>query len=264
MDSPVFKLEKVVHSRTEELQDFEGPLDLILFLLGKNKMEIQDISISLICDQYLAWLDRRKELDLEIASDFAAMASHLVYLKTRMLLSIEDEEAKNEMEALIQSLEERRRGESYAYVKAMAEKLGPLGEYGRCICVRGPEPLDGGEIDYDHRPRDLIRAMRELQTRAERKLPPPRAAFQEIVQHEPYPVENKAMDILRRLKRGGVTLFRQLFQGSRSRSELVATFLAVLELCRSHVLQLTGSESECTVRQVGEPPEHLAAQAEET
>ena len=74
LDSPVFKLEKVVHSRTEELQDFEGPLDLILFLLGKNKMEIQDISISLICDQYLAWLDRRQQLDLEIASEFAAMA----------------------------------------------------------------------------------------------------------------------------------------------------------------------------------------------
>ena len=264
MDSPVFKLEKVVHSKAEELQDFEGPLDLILFLLSKNKMEIQDISISLICDQYLAWLDRRQQLDLEIASEFAAMASHLVYLKTRMLLSIEDEEAKNEMEALIQSLEERRRGESYAYVKAMAEKLAPLGEFGRCVCVRGPEPLDGGEIEYDHRPRDLIRAMRELQARAERKLPPPRAAFQDIARHEPYPVERKAMDILRRLKQGGVTLFRQLFRGSRSRSEVVATFLAVLELCRSHVLQLTGSESECTVRQVGEPPEHLAAQAEKT
>ena len=264
MDSPVFKLEKVVHSKAEELQDFEGPLDLILFLLSKNKMEIQDISISLICDQYLAWLDRRQQLDLEIASEFAAMASHLVYLKTRMLLSIEDEEAKNEMEALIQSLEERRRGESYAYVKAMAEKLAPLGEFGRCVCVRGSEPLDGGEIEYDHRPRDLIRAMRELQARAERKLPPPRAAFQDIARHEPYPVERKAMDILRRLKQGGVTLFRQLFQGSRSRSEVVATFLAVLELCRSHVLQLTGSESECTVRQVGEPPEHLAAQAEKT
>ena len=93
MESPVFKLEKVVHSRTEELQDFEGPLDLILFLLGKNKMEIQDISISLICDQYLSWLDQRKELDLEVASEFAAMASHLVYLKTRMLLSIEERQA---------------------------------------------------------------------------------------------------------------------------------------------------------------------------
>lgn len=264
MESPVFKLEKVVHSRTEELQDFEGPLDLILFLLGKNKMEIQDISISLICDQYLQWLDRRKELDLEVASEFAAMASHLVYLKTRMLLSIEDEEAKSEMEALIQSLEERRRGESYAYVKAMGEKLAPLGEFGRSVCVRGPEPLEPGEILYDHHPRDLLRAMRELQARAERKLPPPKAAFQEIARHEPYPVERKARDILRRLRDGTVTRFLQLFHGSRSRSEIVATFLAVLELCRSHVLQLTGSESECTVRQVGDPPEHLAAQAEET
>ena len=53
MENPVFKLEKVVRSKAEEMQDFEGPLDLILFLLGKNKMEIQDISISLICDQYL-------------------------------------------------------------------------------------------------------------------------------------------------------------------------------------------------------------------
>ena len=264
MESPVFKLEKVVHSRAEELQDFEGPLDLILFLLGKNKMEIQDISISLICDQYLRWLDLRQQLDLEVASEFAAMASHLVYLKTRMLLSIEDEEAKSEMEALIQSLEERRRGESYAYVKAMGEKLAPLGEFGRNVMVRGPEPLEPGQVRYDHRPGDLLRAMRELQSRAERKLPPPKAAFQEIAQHEPYPVENKARDILRRLKELGTAHFHQLFKGSRSRSEVVATFLAVLELCRSHVLQLTGSESECTVRQVGPPPEHLAAEAEET
>lgn len=264
MESPVFKLEKVVHSRSEELQDFEGPLDLILFLLSKNKMEIQDISISVICDQYLHWLDLRQQLDLEVASEFAAMASHLVYLKTRMLLSIEDEEARSEMEALIQSLEERRRGESYAYVKAMAEKLAPLGEFGRDILTRGPEPLEPGKIQYDHRPRDLLRAMRELQSRAERRLPPPRAAFQEIARHEPYPVENKARQILRRLREHGVTRFLQLFRGSRSRSEVVATFLAVLELCRSHVLQLTGSESECTVRQVGEMPEALGSRAEET
>ena len=203
MESPVFKLEKVVHSRAEELQDFEGPLDLILFLLGKNKMEIQDISISLICDQYLVWLDQRQRLDLEVASEFAAMASHLVYLKTRMLLSIEDEEAKSEMEALMRSLEERRRGESYAYVKAMAEALAPLGEFGRDILTRGPEPLDPGQIRYDHSRRDLLKAMRGLQGRAERKLPPSKAAFQEIAQHEPYPVERKALDILRRLREGG-------------------------------------------------------------
>ena len=106
MENPVFKLEKVVRSRTEEMQDFEGPLDLILFLLSKNKMEIQDISISLICDQYLLWLEQRQKMDLDVASEFVTMASHLVYIKTRMLLSIEDEEAQSEMDALIQSLEE--------------------------------------------------------------------------------------------------------------------------------------------------------------
>ena len=118
MENPVFKLEKVVRSKSEEeMQDFEGPLDLILFLLGKNKMEIQDISISLICDQYMAWLARRQELDLEVASEFVTMASQLVYIKTRMLLSIEDEEAQSEMDALIASLEERKRNENYAKVK---------------------------------------------------------------------------------------------------------------------------------------------------
>ena len=101
MESPVFKLEKVVHSRSEEMQDFEGPLDLILFLLGKNKLEIQDISISLICGQYIAWLEDRQRMDLEVASEFVIMASHLVYLKTRMLLSIHDEEVLSEMEQLI-------------------------------------------------------------------------------------------------------------------------------------------------------------------
>ena len=265
MENPVFKLEKVVHDRSEELQDFEGPLDLILFLLGKNKMEIQDISISLICDQYLAWLAARQSMDLEVASEFVAMASHLVYIKTRMLLSIEDEEAQSEMDALIQSLEERRRNEQYAQVKAAAERLSPMGEFGRNILTRGPEPLERGKLyEYNQERVELILAMAEIQSRAERALPPPKTAFQDIVQHEPYPVENKAKDILRRLREHGVMRFLALFRGSRSRSEVVATFLAVLELCRSHVLQLTGSESECTVRQVGDPPEHLAAQAEET
>ena len=247
MENPVFKLEKVVHDRSEELQDFEGPLDLILFLLGKNKMEIQDISISLICDQYLAWLAARQSMDLEVASEFVAMASHLVYIKTRMLLSIEDEEAQSEMDALIQSLEERRRNEQYAQVKAAAERLSPMGEFGRNILTRGPEPLERGKLyEYNQERVELILAMAEIQSRAERALPPPKTAFQDIVQHEPYPVENKAKDILRRLREHGVMRFLALFRGSRSRSELVATFLAVLELCRASVLRLAGSETDCT------------------
>ena len=258
MENPVFKLEKVVRSRSEEMQDFEGPLDLILFLLGKNKMEIQNISISLICDQYIAWLEQRQKMDLEVASEFVTMASHLVYIKTRMLLSIEDEEAQSEMDALIQSLEERRRNENYVRVKAVAVRLGPMGEFGRNIVTRNPEPMKRGKIfEYDHEKADLVLAMADIQNRAERSLPPPRTAFQDIVQHEPYPVESKAREIIQRLKEGGITRFLLLFRGNRSRSEIVATFLAVLELCRAHVLHLAGSETDCTVRQEGELPENL-------
>ena len=258
MENPVFKLEKVVRSRDEEMQDFEGPLDLILYLLGKNKMEIQDISISLICTQYVSWLEQRQKMDLEVASEFVAMASHLVYLKTRMLLSIEDEEAQSEMDALIQSLEERRRNENYIRVKAVTQRLGDMSEFGRNIITRNPEPVKRGKIfEYDQEKADLVLAMAEIRNRAERALPPPKTAFQEIVHHEPYPVESKAREILRRLKEGGITRFRLLFQGNKSRSEVVATFLAVLELCRARVLHLAGSETDCTVRQEGELPDEL-------
>ena len=142
LENPVFKLEKVVRAKAEEeMQDFEGPLDLILFLLSKNKMEIQDISISQILDQYLAWLEARQKLDLEVASEFIAMASHLMFIKTRMLLSIEDEEAQSEMDALIQSLEERKRNENYVRIKTLATRLGPMSEFGRNIITRNPEPM---------------------------------------------------------------------------------------------------------------------------
>lgn len=260
LDNPIFKLEKVVHSRADEdMQDFEGPLDLILYLLSKNKMEIQDISISLILDQYLAWLEVRQKLDLDVASEFVTMASHLVYIKTRMLLSIEDEEAQNEVDALIQSLEERRRNENYGRVKWAAARLEPMSEFGRNIMTRGPEPVERGKIfEYHHEKADLILAMAEMQSRAQRKLPPPRSAFQSIVQHEPYPVESKAKEIIRLLKHSGITRFRLLFRGNRSRSEVVATFLAVLELCRACVIRLAGSETDCTVKQEAELPENLS------
>ena len=258
MENPIYKLEKVVHDRSEEMQDFEGPLDLILFLLGKNKMEIQDISISLILEQYLAWLEKRQKMDLEVASEFITMASHLMYIKTRMLLSLEDEEAKSEMDSLIKSLEERRRNENYGRIKMMAKRLEPMGEFGRNIETRMPEPVERGKIyEYNHVPADLILAIAEIQNRAERRLPPPKTAFEEIVRREPYPVETKAREIIDRLKSGGMTRFLLLFRGNRSRSEIVATFLAVLELCRACVIRLAGSETDCTVKQEKELPDNL-------
>ena len=195
MDNPIFKLEKVVQTRgSESLEDFEGPLDLILFLLSKNKIEIQDIPIALILEQYLDYLEKRKQMDLEVASEFITMAAHLMYIKTRMLLSLED----------------------------------------------------------------LILAMQEVtDRRGQPEEAPPLKAFDEIVKREPYPVETKAREIIRRLKESGITRFLLLFRGSRTRSELVATFMAVLELCRNNLIKLAGPAGDCTVACGDEGAEEL-------
>ena len=258
MDNPIFKLEKVVQAKgSEPLEDFEGPLDLILYLLSKNKIEIQDIPIALILDQYQAYLEQRQRMDLEVASEFIAMAAHLVYIKTRMLLNLEDEEAQSEMDALIKSLEERQRGDTYAKVKVLTEKLGPMGEFGRDIMTRNPEPMERGKIyEYDQQPGDLIIAMQEVaDRRGQLDAQPDLKPFDEIVRREPYSVETKAREIFRRLKTGGITRFLLLFRGSRSRSEIVATFMAVLELCRSRIIHLASGVNDCTVECDGDMPD---------
>lgn len=250
MDEPVYKLEQVVHSR-EGLEDFEGPLDLILFLLSKNKIEIQDIPIALILEQYLAYLERRQQMDLEVASEFITMAAQLMFIKTRMLLSLEDEEAKSEMAELIRSLEERRSGENYAKIKYAAARLAPMGEFGSRIFLRTPEPVERGKVyTYSHVPSDLQEAMAAVIGREERRQPLDAGSFREIVRQEPYPVAGKAREVFQRLLRG-VTSFRLLFRGSRSRSEVVATFLAILELCRARIVTLSGGERDCTVTATG-------------
>ena len=260
MDNPIFKLESVVHERSAEaLQDFEGPLDLILFLLSKNKIEIQDIPIALILEQYLAYLEERRQLDLDIASDFIMMAAHLMYIKTRMLLSIEDEEAQSEMDELIASLKERQQKDTYMRIRTLTETLGPMGEFGRSIMTRNPEPMQHGKVyEYDHEKADLILAMQSVLDRGERMAPPPSAAFSEIVKREPYPVADKAGEIVKRLKHFGMTRFLLLFKGARSRSEIVATFIAVLELCRARVIRLVGSDTDCTVDCEKDAPETIA------
>lgn len=249
----VFHLDKVVKAKNEDMEDFNGPLDLILSLLSKNKMEIKDIQISLILDQYLAWMDRRKELDLEIASEFVTMAAHLVYIKTRMLLSINDEEALSEMEQLIASLEEHQRHECYSRLKGVIPELSDRYAIGRDYIPKVPEAIPVNKTyRYVHKPEDLKRAMISVLERVDNKLPPPMAVFDGIVGREPYPVSDKAAEIVGRLVQFGVTRFRALFKGNRSRSEIVATFIAVLELCRARRIRLAGTEEDCTVTCTGE------------
>ena len=105
MGEPQYRLEGIVHTKSETMEDFEGPLDVIFELLSKNKIEIQDVSITAILEQYLGYLDEMKRMDMEIASEFITMASHLMLIKTKMLLSAaEQAEAESELDLLRQSL----------------------------------------------------------------------------------------------------------------------------------------------------------------
>ncbi len=256
MEELTFHLEHVVKARADAMEDFNGPLDLILSLLSKNKMEIKDIQISLILDQYLAWMDRRKELDLDVASEFVSMAAHLVYIKTRMLLSIHDEEAMSEMEQLIADLEAHQNHESYLKIQAVAPQLGERYLYGRDYITKTPEHLPVNKIyHYQHQPQDLYRAISLTMERLDNRMPPPMSAFEGIVGREPYPVSDKAGEVIQRLRSFGVARFLSLFKGSRSRSEIVATFLAVLELCKACRVLLAGTAEDCTVTCIDDDPD---------
>ena len=256
MEAPIYRLEGVVKAKEESLTDFVGPLDLILHLLSKNKMEIKDIQISMILEQYMEWMALRKEMDLEVASEFVTMASHLVFIKTRMLLSIHDEEAISEMEQLIATLEAHQRNENYLKIKAVAPALNERFQRGRDLICKQPEPLrQDKSYCYVHKREDLLAAMNSVLSRSDRKLPPPVAAFQGIVGREVYPVAEKAGEILKRLMEFGMTGFRALFRGNRSRSEVVATFLAVLELCKANRILLSGEQDDCSVTFTNAAPE---------
>ena len=245
MSEPQYKLEGIVPTRTETMEDFEGPLDVIFLLLSKNKIEIQDVSITAILEQYLAYLDEMKRLDMEIASEFISMASHLMLIKTKMLLSAaEQAEAESELDLLRQSLIERRRREAMEQIRLAVTQLEPRNEIGRCLFTKEPEPLrKDNTYRYQHSVLDLLRALDLIAERNQRQLPPPTANFKGIVAKEPYPVTRKAGEVLRQLVLRGVERLKSLFRGNKSRSEIVATFLAILELCKTNSVVLEDDNS---------------------
>ena len=240
MGEPQYRLEGIVHTRSEAMEDFEGPLDVIFLLLSKNKIEIQDVSITAILEQYLNYLEEMKRLDMEIASEFITMASHLMLIKTKMLLSAaEAAEAESELDLLRQSLVERRRKEAMEQIRLAVSQLEPRNEIGRCLFTKEPEPLRREKgYRYQHTLKDLLRALDMIAERNQRQLPPPATNFKGIVGKEPYPVGKKSGELLRRLVLRGVERLKNLFQGNKSRSEVVATFLAILDLCKSNSVTL--------------------------
>ena len=235
MAEPQYRLEGIVRTRSETMEDFEGPLDVIFELLSKNKIEIQDVSISAILEQY-----EMKRLDMEIASEFITMASHLMLIKTKMLLSAaEQAEAESELDLLRQSLVERKRKEAMEQIRLALVELEPRNEIGRCLFIKEPEPLKREKgYRYKHDVIDLLRALDMISERNQRQLPPPTMNFKGIVGKEPYPIGRKTGEVLRQLVLRGVERLKNLFKGNKSRSEIVATFLAVLDLCKTNSVTL--------------------------
>ena len=235
MSEPRYHLEGIVRTRDAGMEDFEGPLDVIFLLLSKNKIEIQDVSITAILEQYLSYLDEMKRLDMEIASEFITMASHLMLIKTKMLLSeAERQEAQSELDILRQGLLERQQKEAIEQIRIAVGYLEPRNEIGRCLFTKEPEPLKRERTyQYRHVPEDLLRALDEIEQRSSQRLPPPTVNFQGIVGKEPYPVTKKVRQLIRTLILRGVERLQNLFKGNRSRTEIVATFIAILELCKT-------------------------------
>jgi segregation and condensation protein A len=244
MENPIFTLSHVVKSKGE-MEDFVGPLELILKLLSKNKIEIKDVSISLILEQYLAYLNTLSAMDLEIASEFVAMASYLVYIKTKTLLSGEEE--VDELNELISSLEELQRRESYQQIKSVT---GPLAEmYRSCygLMIKPPEYIaPDNEYKYAHNIIDLVTAFAQLIDREEMNgLNTAKAVM--YPKRITYSVTEKASEILGQIKARGTTQIRELISDAKSRSEMVAVFIAVLELCRTGVIYLVGYDEDLTI-----------------
>ncbi|SHH51003.1 condensin subunit ScpA [Sporobacter termitidis DSM 10068] len=244
MENPIFTLKSVVKSKGE-MEDFTGPLALILQLLSKNKIEIKDISISLILEQYLAYLDTMAEMDLEVASEFVAMASHLVYIKTKMLLS--GEEDVEELNELINSLEDLRRRDAYIQIKSVTGQLLDMFRSSYGLMVKQPEYLPpDNTYKYMHSINDLARAFFQLIDREE----PgggntPKAVL--YPKRITYSVTEKAAEILGVVKSHGATRVSLLIGDAKSRSEMVAVFIAVLELCRTGSIYLVGCDEELTI-----------------
>ena len=249
MEIPVFRLEGIVREKNE-LTDFEGPLALILQLLSRDKVEIRDISISLILEQYLAYLDDMAELDLDIATEFVSMASHLAYIKTKVLLSGDDE--VTELEQLISSLEDLQRSDIYKQIKTAAESFSGMYTSGGGMMAGPPEYLPAdAKYKYMHSADDLLEAVLRVIGRENVKIGSINHEAPVYPLHIVYSINEKVSEILDRLRISGEISVSEFFYESTSRTELVATLIAVLELCKVGSVLLTGADDEMVMSYTG-------------
>ena len=215
---------------TVRLEQFEGPLDLLLQLIEKQEIDIHDIPIAKITEQYLAHLEQMRRMDLDVTSEFIVLAAQLIDIKARMLLppepdpEAEEPEEPDPREALVRRLLEYRQfKEAARYLSELAETYG--GRYPRLVEAVAPlagdlKGLEGVTLD------DLVRAFATILA-ALRETP------EVVVRPEEVTVPEKMEAILGLLAAtSGPVTFRACFSGQASRMEVVVTFLALLELIR--------------------------------
>jgi segregation and condensation protein A len=212
-----------------KLEIFEGPLDLLLYLVKQDEVDIYDISIERITQQYLSFIEAFKMLDLEVAGEFLVMASNLLYIKSRSLLPVDQQPPEEEAEEddprweLIRQLVEYKKFKEAAFALGEKEAL-QSSLFGRAAETAEPPPERPlGEVSIF----DLINAFNNVLKRIASKSEDLREIFEEN-----FTVGDK-IDLIMKMTSGGVPLkFSELFAGAASRSEIVVTFLALLELVR--------------------------------
>lgn len=220
-----------------KLEIFEGPLDLLLFLIKRDEIDIYDISIERITKQYLEYLQAFKELNVDLAGEFVVMAANLIYLKSRSLLPVDqqppDEEAEEDdprWELIRQLIEYKKFKEAAAQLHARElEQERMFARDGGSAAALAETPLRLGEVGIFQ----LINAFQNVIKRVEA-----REDLREIF-GEHFTVSEKIDIILRRVADGGRLRFSELFGEIVSRVEIVVTFLALLELIRLKQIQAT-------------------------
>jgi segregation and condensation protein A len=212
-----------------KLEIFEGPLDLLLYLVKKDHLNVYDIPIAQVTEQYLSYLELMRLLDLNIAGEFLVMAATLIQIKSKMLLPQDPQEVARE-EQEDPRLELARRLEEYQRFKEIAQGLRQM-EESRQQVFRRPkvEPEipadDGKEVYFEASIFDLISVFSKVLKDA------PRELFYEVVKDE-FTIEEKIHQILHLLLEEPVVNLRALFERAKNKFEIIVSFLAILELIR--------------------------------
>lgn len=217
-----------------KVEQYEGPLDLLLALISKHKIDIFDIPISEICDQYIAYLDAMRKMDMEVTSEFVVMAAELMLIKSKMLLP-RTEESEDPRAPLVDALLEHQRA------KAAAEflKMQSAGHYDT-FTKPASEP-EKSDYSRGHAVELLTEAFSRIADRvAARKSEGEPELFKRIEERY-YSVEEKSKAIRDYLSKRGNCNFIDLFMHVHSRSEAVAVFMALLELVRDGLIDVEGN-----------------------